>query len=326
MNEFELISHYFSFSAGALAAPDLGVGDDCALLTVPEDHQLAVSTDTLVSGIHFPADGAPDRIAQRALRVNLSDLAAMGAAPLGFQLALSLPDVNEGWLARFSAGLAEDAIAFGCPLIGGDTTKGPMAITITVMGALMKGQAVRRAGARSGDAIYVTGTLGDSAAGLACLNGEASSDFLLDRYWLPSPRLAFAQALARFSNAAVDISDGLLQDLNHIVKASSQRLGATLSANIELDLLPLSAEALRCFGEQKTREYALVGGDDYELCFTVSPERESALLAAIQGTGIPVSKIGTMVENGPPAVRVVNMDGDILTLEQHGYDHFRTGR
>lgn len=322
MNEFELIRRYFSFSSGALSAPDLGIGDDCALLSVPSNCQLAVSTDTLVSGVHFPVDGSPERIGRRALRVNLSDLAAMGAAPLGFQLALSLPSLSQVWLQQFSEGLAKDAGSYDCPLVGGDTTRGPLAITITVLGVVEKGRALQRSGARLGDSIFVTGTLGDSAGGLRCLEAEVASDFLLNRYWLPSPRVAMASVLQGFATAAVDISDGLLQDLGHILTASSQPGVVSLGARVELEALPLSTEALGCFGEKRARENALFGGDDYELCFTVPAEKEEAFLREIQSMKVVVSRIGSIIDSSPE-VQVVNAAGDVLTIERKGYDHFR---
>ena len=323
MNEFELIRRYFSFSSGVLSAPDLGIGDDCALLSVPSNCQLAVSTDTLVSGVHFPVDGSPDLIGRRALRVNLSDLAAMGAAPLGFQLALSLPALNQAWLQQFSEGLAKDAAAYGCPLVGGDTTRGPLAITITVLGVVEKGRALQRSGARLGDSVFVTGTLGDSAGGLRCLEAEVANDFLLNRYWLPSPRVAMASVLQGFASAAVDISDGLLQDLGHILTSSSQPGVVGLGARVALEALPLSKEALGFFGEQNARENALFGGDDYELCLTVPAEKEEAFLKQIQGMEIEVSKIGAIIEHSSPEVQVVNAAGDVLNIESKGYDHFR---
>lgn len=322
MNEFELIRRYFWFSKNALPAPDLGVGDDCALLSIPPDCQLAVSTDTLVSGVHFPADGPPGLIAQRALRVNLSDLAAMGASPLGFQLALSLPASDETWLRQFSEGLASDAAAFGCPLVGGDTTRGPLAVTITVMGAVKKGRALRRSGARVGDSVYVSGTLGDSAGALHCLKGEVVSDFLSNRYWLPTPRMALVDLLVAFANSAVDISDGLLQDLGHILTASASLCSSSLAARVALESLPLSPQARACFGEDKAREHALFGGDDYELCFTVSSKNEAALLDGLGARAEQVTKIGVIVESPVPEVTVIDGAGDVLTIERTGYDHF----
>lgn len=183
LNEFELIRRYFRFSEPVIGSGDLGVGDDCALLAVPAGEQLAVSTDTLVSGVHFPADAPPDLLAKRALRVNLSDLAAMGAEPLGFQLALTLPEVDTTWLAAFSAALGEDALLFQCPLLGGDTTRGGLALTLTVLGRVPRNGALLRSRAQAGDLIYVTGTLGDSAAGLYCLETGQDNDYLLNRYW-----------------------------------------------------------------------------------------------------------------------------------------------
>lgn len=321
MNEFELIRRYFHFSAGQAAetmagAVDLGVGDDCALLSLPPGEQLAVTTDTLVSGVHFTADGNPSLIARRALRVNLSDLAAMGAEPLGFQLALTLPNLDTVWLAAFSAGLAEDARQFNCPLIGGDTTKGPLAITITLLGSVPKGQALTRAGASVGDLLFVTGTLGDSAAGLACLQAGKDDGFLLQRYWLPEPRLTAGHCLRGLATAALDISDGLLQDIAHIARASG------LSARIHANQLPLSTALRQSASREQSQAWALCGGDDYELCFTLAPKNRAEMLARLGRLGIAASCIGEMVPAGLTPVDCLDDDGKPIALAQGGYDHF----
>ncbi len=195
MNEFELIRRYFSFSAPA--GGDIGVGDDCALITPAAGHQLAVTTDTLVEGVHFPADADPDGLARRALRVNLSDLAAMGAEPVGATLAITLPEVDEAWLEAFGAALAEDCQHYGCPLLGGDTTRGPLSLTPTLLGRVPRGEALLRSGATAGDYLYVTGTLGDARAALDCLQAGDTDEALLARYWFPSPRLAVGVAPLR---------------------------------------------------------------------------------------------------------------------------------
>ncbi len=315
MNEFELIRTYFHFSAAEESIP-LGVGDDCALVDIPPDRQLAITTDTLVSGVHFPADGDPGLIARRALRVNLSDLAAMGARPLGFQLALTLPELDSDWVADFSRGLALDARDFDCPLLGGDTTRGPLAITITALGTVPRHRALLRSGARAGDLVYVTGSLGDGAGGLHCL-ADAGDDYLVNRYWLPQPRLEVGQALIGIASAAVDVSDGLVQDLGHIAAASG------LAARLQSELLPIAPQLLARGGE--ARAWALGGGDDYELCFTVPPSLISAMEFALVDCGIAVTRVGQMLaaSGGATGVHCVDASGNPLEPGVRGYDHFR---
>jgi len=317
MNEFELIRRYFRFAAlpgGDLA---LGVGDDCALFNLPPGEQLAVTTDTFVSGVHFVADGDAFLIGRRALRANLSDIAAMGATPLGFQLAIALPEFNEQWLERFSAGLADDALRFACPLSGGDTTRGPLTITVTLLGAVRAGEALCRNGAREGDLVYVTGTLGDSSGGLYCLQQQGVADgYLSERYWLPEPRLAVGSALRGLASAALDISDGLVQDLGHIAQASG------LNAVIECNALPLSSQLIAAVGEEQARRWALSGGEDYELCFTVPPERRATVEQALADLGVGVTAIGRMTGKGTGVVRCVDGMGNPVLIERGGYDHF----
>ena len=319
MNEFELIRRYFSFSSSR-GAPGiaLGVGDDCALVDVPAGRQLAITTDTLVSGTHFPANGNPGLIARRALRVNLSDLAAMGATPLGFQLSLTLPDPNQSWLEAFSSGLAEDAAHFACPLIGGDTTRGSLTITVTMLGTVAPGVALRRNGARAGDIICVSGTLGDAGAALALLSEERPDDFLLERYWLPEPRLALGSMLAGRASAGLDVSDGLLQDVGHIAAASG------LCAVIERDRLPVSAPLREYRGLDAARALALAGGDDYELCFTAGEAALAEIERLADTAGVAVTRIGEM---RPPAagedwVRCTDAAGNTVATDRGGYDHF----
>lgn len=318
MNEFEVIRQYFSFSSASVSDADLGVGDDCALLSLAPGEQLAVTTDTLVSGVHFPGDGDPYLIARRALRVNLSDIAAMGATPLGFQLAISLPEIDSDWLEEFSRGLARDAAEFHCPLVGGDTTRGSLSITITLLGQVPHGKALLRSGASPGDLIYVTGTLGDSRAGLACLQGDGSRDFLLDRYWLPEPRLKAGTALRGYASAALDISDGLVQDLGHIARASG------LDALIAVERLPLSRDILAFAGSETARQWALAGGDDYELCFTVPVEQAGDMEKTMAGLGVPVTWIGEMTAFSGTPVTCIDVRGNAVLMGDGGYDHFRS--
>jgi len=318
LNEFELIGRYFHFSRAAVDGDTLGVGDDCALLALPAGEHLAISTDTLVSGVHFPADAPPGLLAKRALRVNLSDLAAMGADPLGFQLAITLPAVDAEWLNGFSTALAEDALLFNCPLLGGDTTKGALAMTLTVLGRVPRNRALLRSGAQAGDLIYVTGTLGDAAAGLHCLQSGQTNDFLLDRYWQPTPRVDVGKALQGLASAALDISDGLLQDVSHLARASG--LGAVVDRNA----IPLSAAIRAIAAPEQGYSWALFGGDDYELCFTLPPQHRAAMEQAMAAIGVQVTAIGRMVPYGGDLVQCLDERGSAVTVEASGYDHFRS--
>jgi thiamine-monophosphate kinase len=323
LNEFELIRRYFSFSRQRVAAPDVGIGDDCALLSLPPGQQLAISTDTLVSGVHFPETAEPSLLARRALRVNLSDLAAMAASPRGFQLALTLPSVEEDWLRAFSSGLAQDAEAFGCALLGGDTTRGPLSLTITILGEVPTGRALLRSGAQAGDDIYVSGTLGDAAMALDYIDRpEGAPAFFRDRYYLPQPRLELARLLRRYASAALDVSDGLLQDLGHIVATSASQSGESLSAHLEMETLPLSPEVIAAGGLERARQCALQGGDDYEICFTAPVCYREAVRLAGREAGVPVHLIGRIQHADEPAIVVVDSDGQPIEIQGGGYDHF----
>ena len=324
LSEFELIERYFSDigsgidSASAAPAVALGVGDDCALLEPPPGQQLALSVDTLVADVHFPAAADPADIAQRALRVNLSDLAAMGATPLAFTLALTLPAADAAWLKAFSRGLREAADVFGIALSGGDTTRGPVAvITLQVMGLVPHGAALTRAGARPGDAVLVSGTLGDARAALDVL--ERSPDKLsvdqrhwLQRYHRPAPRLALGLALRGLASAAIDISDGLAADLGHILARSG------VGARIDTTRLPLS-KALQA--HPRAREFALRGGDDYELCFTAPTIALPAIHTVAAAAGLIVTEIGTITAE--PGLLARGAGGDYLPIAgDGGYRHF----
>lgn len=320
MQEFELIRQFFQReqAENAHSGVILGIGDDCALLQTPEGKQLAVSVDTLVAGVHFPADADAEEIAERALRVNLSDLAAMGAEPLWFTLALTLPEVNEDWLRSFSRGLFRVANEFGCALVGGDTTAGPLSLTLQVMGALAPHQALRRDGASPGDFVLVTNCVGDGAAALAVIQerlhlSAEHEDYLRARFYRPQPRFAEASLIRDFASAALDISDGLVADLGHICRASD------LAAVIDVESLPLSPALLAVNDLDLARRWALSGGDDYELCFTVPAEQmpEVAMLIAegkLQATVIGALHVGSSV--------VCELDGEAFALTQPGYQHF----
>jgi thiamine-monophosphate kinase len=311
--EFALIAKYFR----PLAGPgSLNLSDDAALLTPPPGRDLVLTADAMVAGVHFlPAD-PPDLIGRKLLRVNLSDLAAKGATPLGYLLTVSTPrGTPEDWFAGFTAGLARDQAEFGVTLLGGDTTStpGPISLSLTIVGHVAPGMAVHRSGAADGDGIWVTGSIGDGALGLAVATGRLSdpTGFLLDRYRLPRPRLGLA--IGGVASAAMDISDGLIQDLGHICRASG------LGAAIEAALVPLSAQA-RAAGETWL-ENCLTGGDDYELLLAVPPAREAALLDAMDAAGVAATRIGAF-HSGPPQVMVRTANGEPLALTKGGWSHF----
>ncbi len=270
-SEFDLIYRYFS-SLGRGEAVDLSVGDDCAILRLAEGERLATSVDTMVSGVHFPEDGFPEDVGFRAVSAAASDLAAMGARPLGMTVALTIPDADELWLNAFSQGLAAAVGDYQLPLVGGDMTRGPLTITVQVLGRLPLDKALTRGGARPGDELYVSGCLGDAAAALAFLQGEWQpepdhAEYLLDRFNRPRARLSLGRELLGRATACIDISDGLLQDAGHIAAASGLKL------LIDPDRLPLSPALQSCSGKgrdpDQARIWALTGGEDYELCFTL---------------------------------------------------------
>jgi thiamine-monophosphate kinase len=318
MGEFELIRNYFAAAPCAQAGEgvDLGIGDDCALLSLPQGEQLAISTDTLVSGVHFPDDCDPFLLGQRALGVSASDVAAMGAEPVAFTLALTLPAVSADWLQSFAEGLNQMAQSCGLRLIGGDTTCGPLSLTLTVFGKVPRGQALTRSGAQAGDLLCVGGPLGDAAGALALVlnqrRAEAStSQALLARYWSPQPQFALGLALRGKASAALDISDGLLADCGHIALASRVRLV------IEQEKLPMSEHLLAFAGFEDAQRAALSGGDDYLLAFTLPPTHLQALLDA----ALPIHVIGR-VEAGE-GVALIDAKGQDIAVLTRGYQHFR---
>ena len=303
-SEFTLIYRYFS-ALGRGDAVDLSVGDDCAILRLPEGERLATSVDSMVAGVHFPEDSFPEDIGFRAVSVAASDLAAMGARPLAMTLALTLPEADELWLHAFSQGLASAVSEYQLPLVGGDTTRGPLTITVQVMGALPMNQALLRGGARVGDEVYVSGTLGDAAGALAFLQGEwqpgpDNAEYLLDRFNRPRARIALGRELLGHATAAIDMSDGLLADAGHIAAASGVKI------RIEPDLLPLSPALSSHESPEQVTRWALAGGDDYELCFCL-PAGEAAPAGC---TRIGLVTAGQGVDCG--------LDIDIPT----GYQHF----
>jgi len=320
MNEFQLINKFFESEQEASLSESvvLGIGDDCALLQMPVGKQLAVSVDTLVADVHFPKDAPANLIAERALRTNLSDLAAMGAEPLWFTLALTLPQADEIWLREFSRGLFACAGEFNIQLVGGDTTTGPLSLTIQVMGAVENKTAMRRDAANADDFILVTNTLGDGAAALDVLQkkisvSEADQDYLQERFYRPTPRLMEAQLICELANAALDISDGLVADLQHICERSD--LGAT----IFVEEIPLSAALQNLQDQQQAYRYALTGGDDYELCFTVSPQNMPQIAMLIAEKKLSARVVGKMHLGS--GVRC-ELNGEEFPLMQIGYQHF----
>lgn len=331
MGEFDLIARYFKRPVRRAA---LGIGDDCALLQPTPGTQLAVSCDMLVQGRHFFADTDPRKLGHKALAVNLSDLAACGAKPLAFTLALALPDVNEPWLAAFADGLFELADAHDCELIGGDTTAGPLNICITVFGEvpLVNGrcQALLRSGAKPGDDLYVSGTVGDARLALDVLLGKlAAPDDVLAvaraRLETPTPRVALGLALRGVATAAIDVSDGLLGDLGHLLKRSG--VGATVEADIAIESIASYAINTRATGQffinlskDQWRALALAGGDDYELLFTAPPTRREAVQAAALASQTPVRRIGQI--NAAPGLRVLDGQGQVLPNTFASFDHF----
>lgn len=317
MGEFELIRRFFASAACAAGGEGiaLGIGDDCALLQLPAGEQLAISTDTLVAGVHFPHAADPFLLGQRALAVSVSDLAAMGAAPVAFTLALTLSEARPDWLEGFARGLCTMAQGCGIGLVGGDTTRGPLSLTFTVFGRVPAGQALTRAGARAGDLLCVGGSLGDGAGALPLVLGErrdsgAEADYLLQRYWAPQPQLALGQALRGRATAALDISDGLLADCGHIAAASGVALW------IETARLPLSAALAGLHSRDFALNCALSGGDDYRLAFTL-PASE---LAAVQAAWPEVAVIGR-VEAGQ-GVHLLDAAGQAVQPSALGYQHF----
>lgn len=328
LSEFSLIDRFFARRAAALpsnpADGSLGIGDDCALLAPRPGEMLAISTDMLVEGRHFFADIDPEALGHKALAVNLSDLAAMGAKPQAFTLAFSLPKADEAWLAAFSNGLFALAERHDCALIGGDTTGGPLNLCITVFGSVPPRAALRRDAAQPGDDIWISGTLGDARAGLGVQRGEWSADAsdtatfrrALER---PEPRVALGLALRGIAHAALDLSDGLAGDLLHILERSTMR------ATVDADAVPRSA-ALRRLSPEVQRRCTLAGGDDYELCFTAPVAARASVEAAGRKVDMPVTRIGTIsalqTAADRPAIGWRDAAGAPLTLTLQGFDHF----
>ncbi len=323
--EFELIEKYFApLASGATGA--LGLTDDAALLTPPAGRDLVLTADAMIEGVHFLTDQPPGLVARKLLRVNLSDLAAMGAVPLGYLVTAAWPETkDEAWIAGFAEGLADDQAIFPVHLLGGDTTRtpGPLALSLTAVGTVPAGGGLRRGAARDGDLLFVSGTIGDSALGLKILRGEIETlddsdrTALVARHRLPQPRLALGQALLDegLATAAIDLSDGLVADIGHIAESSG------LSARIEASAIPLSAAAGRAVAEDPDLRAALFGGgEDYELAFAVAPGQAGAIAALAERLALPIKRIGALAAG--QGVKLVDESGEEVPLVSAGWTHF----
>ncbi|MEO8384832.1 MAG: thiamine-phosphate kinase [Betaproteobacteria bacterium] len=319
-SEFDLIAKYFT---QPVANAVLGVGDDCALIRVSPGCELAISTDTLVSGTHFFPDANAEKLGHKALAVNLSDLAAMGAKPRYVLLALTLPQVDEPWLAQFSKGFLRLARDYGVELIGGDTTRGPLSMTVTVMGEVEIGRALRRDGAQDGDDIWVSGDLGAAALALKHLKGSIALQHdvfsaAAERLHSPSPRVALGRALIGIATSVIDVSDGLAADLGHLCEKSG------LSAQIKLDHVPMFPP-LELLSANDQITCTLAGGDDYELCFTAPVAMRSRVSGASADIGLALTRIGIM-RRGNSKVHWINERGEEVSIAPSGFDHFLSER
>ncbi|HSY08507.1 MAG TPA: thiamine-phosphate kinase [Steroidobacteraceae bacterium] len=319
LTEFALIERYFSHCGAERRDVELGVGDDAALLRSAAGEDLVAAIDTLVAGAHFLPDAAPGSIGHRALAVNLSDLAAMGARPAWALLALTLPQPDEHWLAGFARGFDALARAHDVALVGGDTTRGPLCITVQVLGWVPGSSALRRSGARPGDALFISGTAGDAAAGLLLEQGRlacgdlAAAQELRQRFLFPTPRVALGERLRTHASACIDVSDGLLGDAAKLAAASG------CGVEVEYEQLPVSPALVHAVGAERARQLALSGGDDYELCFAVPPARIAALQSALPPERWDYRRIGTLCES---AAAVVRRDGIVMQFSHSGFDHF----
>jgi thiamine-monophosphate kinase len=316
MNEFSLIKKFFQDKTTLRDDVVLGIGDDGALLRLPQHELLVVVMDTMVAGVHFPLNTSAYDIGYKALAVNLSDLAAMGATPAWFTLALTIPEANEQWLSEFTDGLFDLAKQFNLQLVGGDTTRGPLTITIQAHGFVPENKALHRAGARQGDKIYLSGTVGDAGLGLIVATNnvdlpDSAREYALHRLNRPEPRVQLGLLLRDFASSAIDISDGLLADLQHILTAS--RVGAQLYS----EHIPLSAELRASIPYHQAVKLALTAGDDYELCFTIPHELENDLLARLASENISCQCIGVVTSDLP-----LKLDDEFVNMDHSGYLHF----
>lgn len=318
MSEFNLIDRYFKALTTSREDVLVDIGDDCAITQIPEGYVLATSTDTLIAGVHFPHQTRAEDIGYKALAVNLSDLAAMGAQPAWASLALTLPANDDAWLNDFCRGFQSLAQKYGVQLIGGDTTRGALSITVQIQGFVKPGKYLTRRHAQIGDLIYVSGTLGDAGLGLQSLlnklNTKESLNLCKEKLNRPIPRIELGQSLIDVSHCAIDISDGLSSDLQHILDASQ------CAAVIELDALPLSKELKSFYGDHINWQQVISSGDDYELCFTIPPSRQTRLDAMADQLNLNLSKIGTVVKG--EGITFINTDGSEVNINTAGYNHF----
>ncbi|MGY4677000.1 thiamine-phosphate kinase [Pasteurella sp. P03HT] len=328
--EFDIIQRYFTASSKRIARKDVivSIGDDCAITELRQNQRLVITTDTMVENTHFLPSISPADLAYKAAATNLSDLAAMGAEPAWVSLALTLPEVNESWLREFSESLFDVLDHYNVDLIGGDTTKGPLAITITAHGIIAKGKALCRHSAKVGDWIYVSGTLGDSAGGLALLLAQKSAvnseqAFLIQRHLRPTPRvlLGLELAVSSLANAAIDISDGFVADLGHILERSQ------CGAVVDVDKLPLSPQLVSTFGLEQAEKFALSGGEDYELCFTVPDNNKAKLERALAYIGVDYTCVGQVRAISPQNKKRIKFERNSMAIDMNlkpGFDHFQS--
>lgn len=315
-SEFDLIARHFTRPAKNAV---LGVGDDCALVDVSNGMDLAVSTDTMVSGTHFFPEVDPETLGHKALAVNLSDIAAMGAMPYWAMLALTVPGVDHKWLAAFAKGFFDLADEFGVTLIGGDTTRGPLTLTVTIMGEVPAGAALRRGGAKPGNDIWVSGQIGDAALAVAHRNGlvklaDADQREALVRLYEPMPRVGLGQALRGLATSAIDISDGLLGDLGHVCRLSK------VGAKVDLAAIPVSSIGAKHVGSKEGLTAIVAGGDDYELCFTAHANSRESIADLTAVLGVPLTRIGQIYKG--KGVSLMGADAKPVSIDGRGFDHF----
>ncbi|MCW8832616.1 MAG: thiamine-phosphate kinase [Colwellia sp.] len=320
MKEFELIKHFFTEQSVKRKDVLLGIGDDCAVIANSENQNIVVTTDTLVAGVHFPLNTSARAIGHKAVAVNLSDIAAMGAKPSWLSLAITMPEVNNDWLSEFCAGVFELCEYYNVELIGGDTTQGPLSITITAQGVTPEGKYLSRAGAKAGDWLYVTGDLGDAALALQHINQKVSLESAFiepvkNKLDYPKPRVLVGQTLREYASSAIDISDGLIADLGHICQASN------VGANIVLDAIPLSNIMRDSLIFEDAINLALTGGDDYELLFTVSEDNKVGMETSLSHTGIQVTCIGQI--NASQTISTT-LNNKPVPINDAGFEHFST--
>ena len=314
-HEFEIIERYFKVISKSSAGVVLGPGDDCAVLAFPGDTEVCVSTDTLIEEVHFPANCSAAMVASRLVGSNLSDLAAMGAVPHSCLIAMTMPEADPGWLAEFSETLSQLIDQYGLSLVGGNISRGELSLTMTVLGTVPVGEALTRQGARPGDSIYVTGTLGDAGQGLThLLSGRDPGGFLTSRYRTPTPRLEAGCQLRGIATAMIDISDGLVADLGHLCRESQ------VGAVVELTSVPVSDDLVAALGDVEARCLALTAGDDYELCFTAPGEAMKRLRPLAEASRLQITQVGRIGSDG--GIDVLDAEGNCVEIGNPGYLHF----